>query len=243
MTCASYTDPRLAACYDPLNPADPADAYYLALAGDRPKTILDMGCGTGRLAVALAERGHRVIGADPADGMLRVARTRPGTEHVRWIQSTAAELSLDERFDLIIMTGNVFQVFLEDDEVRATLRNLRRHLAPSGRLAFGTRNPLVEDWRTWIPDLTRERIEAPGIGPVDIHHDIAAAERDRVSFETHFRFSADDIVVTTTTLRCMSRDELAAFLNEAGFSDVTWYGDWDRSPITPQSPEIIVIAT
>jgi SAM-dependent methyltransferase len=242
MTCASYTDPRLAACYDPLNPTDPADAYYLALAGDRPQTILDMGCGTGRLAVALAERGHRVTGADPADGMLRVARTRPGTEHVRWIESTASDLALDTCFDLIIMTGNVFQVFLDDDEVRATLRNLRRHLAPGGRLAFGTRNPLVEDWRTWLPHLTRERIEAPGIGTVDIHYDIAAVEGDRVTFETHFRFSADDIVVTTTTLRFRSRETLATFLDEAGFTDMAWFGDWDRSPIGPTSPEIIVIA-
>ncbi len=242
MPCPAYADPRLAACYDPLNPLDPADAYYLALADDQPKTTLDMGCGTGRLAIALAERGHRVTGADPAAGMLRVARSRPGTERVRWVESNAADLALETRFDLIIMTGHVFQVFLDDDEVRATLRNLRRHLAPGGRLAFETRNPLVEEWREWIPELTRERVTVPGIGAVDIHYDIAGTEGDRVTFETHFRFAPDDTVVATTTLRFMSRDELAAFLYEAGFSDVTWYGDWDKSPISATSPEIIVVA-
>jgi ubiquinone/menaquinone biosynthesis C-methylase UbiE len=242
MPCPAYTDPRLAACYDPLNPPDAGDAYYIALAGDQPKTILDMGCGTGRLAVALAERGHRVTGADPAPGMLKVARSRPGTERVRWVESNAADLALETRFDLIIMTGHVFQVFLEDDEVRATLRTLRRHLAPGGRLAFETRNPLVEEWREWIPDLTRERINVPGIGAVDIHYDIASAERERVTFETHFRFASDDTVVATTTLRFMSCDTLAAFLQDAGFSNVTWYGDWDRSPISAASPEIIVVA-
>lgn len=242
MPCPAYTDPRLAACYDPLNPTDPADAYYLALAGDRPKTILDMGCGTGRLAVALAEHGHRVTGADPAGGMLSIARTRPGAERVRWLQSTAADLALDARFDLIIMTGHVFQVFLEDDEVRAALRNLRRHLAPGGRLAFETRNPLVEEWHAWRPDLTRERIAVPGIGSVEIHYDIAGAEGERVTFETHFRFAPDDVVVATTTLRFMSRETLAAFLAEAGFTEVTSYGDWDKSPDSATSPEIIVIA-
>jgi hypothetical protein len=122
------------------------------------------------------------------------------------------------------------------------LRTLRRHLAPGGRLAFETRNPLVEEWRTWFPSLTREIVQAPSIGAVEIHYDIAASDGALVTFETHFRFAPDDIVVATTTLRFMSRDELAAFLHEAGFIDVTWFGDWDRSPATAISPEIIVVA-
>jgi ubiquinone/menaquinone biosynthesis C-methylase UbiE len=242
MPCTAYTDPRLAACYDALNPPDAGDAYYRALAGSEPKTVLDMGCGTGRLAVALAERGHRVTGADPSAGMMKVARSRSGTERVRWVDSDAARLALKTRFDLIIMTGHVFQVFLEDEEVRATLRNLRRHLAPGGRLAFETRNPLVEEWREWVPALTRETVQVPGIGTVEIHYDITKAEGAFVTFETHFRFAADDIVIAPTTLRFMSRDELAAFLEEAGFTDVAWFGNWDRSPVSAASPEIIVIA-
>jgi SAM-dependent methyltransferase len=242
MPCTAYTDPRLAACYDALNPFDPADAFYLALAGSEPRTILDMGSGTGRLAVALAERGHRVTGADPSEGMMKVARSRPGTERVRWADSDSANIALATRFDLIIMTGHVFQVFLEDDEVRAALGNLRRHLAPGGRLAFETRNPLVEEWRDWVPALTRETVEVPGIGAVEIHYDIAEAEGAFVTFETHFRFAPDDIVIAPTTLRFMSRGELAAFLREACFTDVTWFGNWDRSPPSAASPEIIVIA-
>jgi hypothetical protein len=45
--CTAYTDPRLAECYDPLNPFDAAHDFYLALASGEPKAILDMGCGTG----------------------------------------------------------------------------------------------------------------------------------------------------------------------------------------------------
>jgi len=242
MPCTAYTDPRLAACYDAANPPDAADEFYLALAGDQPKTILDMGCGTGRLAIALAERGHRVTGADPSVGMMKVARNRPGGERVRWVDSDSASLPLDERFDLIIMTGHVFQVFLDDDDVRATLRALRRHLRPGGRLAFETRNPLVEEWRDWIPELTRERVMVDGIGAIEIHYDIASADGALVTFETHFRFAPDDIVVAATTLRFVSRDELAAFLAESGFTDLTWFGDWDRSPISATGPEIIVVA-
>jgi SAM-dependent methyltransferase len=201
-----------------------------------------MGCGTGRLAVALAERGHRVTGADPSAGMMRVARGRPGAERVRWIDSDAKSLALETRFDLIVMTGNVFQVFLTDDEVRAVLRNLRRHLAPGGRLAFETRNPLPAEWRGWTPALTREIVDVPGVGAVEVHYDIATASGAFVTYETHYRFGPDDVAVGRDTLRFMSCDELAGFLAEAGFTDVAWSGDWDRSPLTAQSPEFVVIA-
>jgi len=242
MPSLAYTDRRLASCYDAINPPDAGHAFYLALAGDRPKTVLDMGSGTGRLAVALAERGHRVTGAEPSPGMMQVARGRPGAGHVTWVESNAASLTLETRFDLIIMTGHVFQVFLEDDEVRATLRNFRAALADGGTFAFETRNPLVEEWRDWIPSLTRETIEVPGIGAVEVHNDIAAAAGNLVTYETHFRFAADDVEVTADTLRFMDQAELAAFLRDAGFTETTWFGSWDRSPVSPASPEIIVIA-
>jgi len=242
MPSTAYTDPRLAACYDALNPPDAADQFYLALAGVAPQTILDMACGTGRLAIVLAERGHRVTGADPSPGMLQVARTRPGTGRVTWVECAATNLLLATRFDLIIMTGHAFQVLLTDAEVRAALSVLRRHLAPGGKLAFETRNPLAREWRGWIPSLTREIVQVPGIGAVEIHNDIAAANGVLVTYETHFRFAPGDVVVAPDTLRFMSRDELAAFLADAGFTALTWYGNWDRSPVSSASPEIVVIA-
>jgi SAM-dependent methyltransferase len=254
MPCASYTDPRLAAVYDTLNPPAEDTAFYLDFAGTAPpaprKTILDMGCGTGRLACDLAARGHRVTGADPAPAMLEIARARPGGDRITWIETDAAGLAVDTRFDLAIMTGHVFQVFLQDRDVRAALGTLRRHLAPGGRLAFETRNPAVRDWESWRPAETRVALQVPGLGAVEVHYDIRAVEGDLVTFETHFRFAPDDapgdppgdVVVAPHTLRFMSRDELAAFLAEAGFADVAWYGDWDHSPVTPASPEIIVIA-
>lgn len=242
MLCAAYSDPRLAAVYDTLNPWGDDCSFHLDLAGGEPKTVLDMGCGTGRLACALAARGHRVTGADPSAGMLGIARKRPDGEGVRWIATDAADLSVNTRFDQAIMTGHVFQVFLEDEEVRAALDNLRRHLAPGGRLAFETRNPAVRDWETWMPGKTGQTLQVPGLGTVEVYYDIAAADGELVTFETHFHFAEDDVVVAPTTLRFMDQDTLAGFLDMAGFVGVTWYGDWDRSPPGPTSPEIIAIA-
>lgn len=242
MPCASYSDPRLAAVYDPLNPPAADTAFYIALAGETPRRVLDVGCGTGLLACELAARGHRVTGADPSAAMLGIARSRPGGQQVTWVEAEAAVLSLAARFDLIVMTGHVFQVFLEDRDVLAALRRLRRHLAPGGRLAFETRNPAVREWESWTPEETREAVAVPGLGTVEVHYDIGPVAGELVTYETHFRFAADDVAVAPSVLRFMDRERLAGLLAQAGFTDLVWYGDWDRSPPSATSPEIIVVA-
>ena len=168
MLSAAYADTRLAALYDALNPPGDDTVFYLSLPGKPPQTILDMGCGTGLLACAFAARGHQVTGADPAAAMLAVARGRPGGDQVRWIETDAAGLSVPTRFDLVVLTGHVFQLLLGDDDVRAALDTLGRHLAPGGRIAFETRNPEVREWQYWTPRETRQRIETTA-GPADVH--------------------------------------------------------------------------
>ena len=255
---ASYADPRLAALYDALNPPDASTAFYLGLPGPPPARILDMGCGTGQLACEFAGRGHHVTGADPAAAMLAVARARPGGDRVRWIQAGAADLATSDRYDLIIMTGHVFQVLLEDSDVRAALRVLACHLAPGGRIAFETRNPAVREWQYWNPRETRQRVEAAGL-VADAHYDIRAVTGELVTYEAWFRFAGADAgehgradhgsgagqgeVVVPDTLRFMDQGQVAAFLAEAGLTQVSWYGDWDGSPCGPASPEIIAIAS
>ena len=248
---ASYADPRLAALYDALNPPDASSAFYLSLPGPPPALVLDIGCGTGLLACEFAAQGHHVTGADPAAAMLAVARARPGGGRVRWIQADAAGLATSARFDLIVMTGHVFQLLLEDRDVRAALRTLAGHLAPGGRIAFETRNPAVREWQHWNPRDSRQRVSAAGL-VADVHYDISAVAGDLVTYETCFRFpdaesdaesgGGDGAVVVPDTLRFMDQAQVAGFLAEAGLTQVTWYGDWDRSPYTPASPEIIAVA-
>jgi len=244
---AAYADHRLAALYDALNPPGPETGFYLGLAsetsgpGGRPARVLDMGCGTGRLACELAARGHQVTGADPAPAMLGVARARPGGDRVRWIETDAAHLAGPTRFDLIVLTGHVFQLLLEDSAVRAALDALSQQLAPGGRLAFGTRNPAVREWQYWSPQHTRQQVQADGLA-AEVHYDISGVSGELVSYETWFRFADGKAVVASDTLRFMDQAQVAGFLAGAGRTEVIWYGDWDRSPVTPGSPEIIAVA-
>jgi ubiquinone/menaquinone biosynthesis C-methylase UbiE len=103
---------------------------FLAVAGEGPGgRVLDLGCGTGRLALALADAGHRVTGVDPACASLDVARAKRGADRVTWVEGTSQVLP-DAAFDVALMTSHVAQFFVDDSAWRATLADLRRPLVP-----------------------------------------------------------------------------------------------------------------
>ncbi|HEY4267372.1 MAG TPA: class I SAM-dependent methyltransferase [Galbitalea sp.] len=240
---AHYTDPRLAAVYDLENSGRDDIDFYLALAAEvGARDVVDLGCGTGVLAVDLAARGHSVTGIDPADAMLAIARERPGGQLVRWILGTASDLE-PASVDLVVMTGHVAQVFLDDEEWAQTLRQIAGALRPGGRLAFESRNPSAEGWAGWNPVSTFATLTLPSGEAYDSWLDVTDVGAGFVSFLGHNVFSSDgrDVAVPST-LRYRALDELAASLRAAGFTLERNYGDWDRSEATPTSRELILIA-
>jgi ubiquinone/menaquinone biosynthesis C-methylase UbiE len=90
---AIFEHPRLAAIYDELDPDRSDLDAYLAMAEELgAASVLDVGCGTGTFALLLAGRGLDVIGVDPAEASLSVARAEPDAERVRWIHGDARAL-------------------------------------------------------------------------------------------------------------------------------------------------------
>jgi SAM-dependent methyltransferase len=108
-------------------------AYVDALLG-RPARVLDAGCGTGRVAVELARRGHVVTGVDSDPSMLAQAQS----PEVSWQLADLAALDLPDRFDLAVAAGNVM-VFLAPGSEPAVLARLAEHLRPGGLLVSGWR--------------------------------------------------------------------------------------------------------
>ena len=144
-----FETPRLAALYDPLDP-DRADLLaYLGMAGEFcARSVLDIGCGTGTLACVLATLGLEVTGLDPAAASLDIARAKPGGDRVRWVHGDVTALP-PLQVDLAVMTGNVAQVFLGDEEWRTVLGAVHGALRPGGRLVFETRDPARRAWEEW----------------------------------------------------------------------------------------------
>ena len=147
-----FSERHLAALYDSLCGRDDRDdfVFYLPMVMSYP-SVLDVGCCTGALLHMARDAGHtgRLVGLDPARGMLEEARRRSDVE---WVLGDLSSRAFDEDFDLVVMTGHAFQVFVEDDEIRSSLAAIRAALADDGRFAFETRNPLAREWERWTPE-------------------------------------------------------------------------------------------
>jgi len=240
-----FTDPRLVAVYDALNqyPRKTQPEFYAQLARDvDARLIVDLGCGTGLITRALAAAGHGVIGVDPNRLMLDVARRGRHGDHVRWIEGGAHDIGVTGA-DLAIMTGHVAQFFVRDDEWSSALAALRAALRTGGRLAFETRNPGAREWEHWTRERARTVVD-PTAGPIETWTDVHDVRAGVVSCTTHYVFAASgEELVSPVQLRFHTRDELAASLAAAGFELDHLYGDWDRRPAGPTTPELIVVAT
>jgi SAM-dependent methyltransferase len=99
-----------------------------------PTTVLDAGCGTGRVAIELARHGIDVVGADLDASMLDTARRR--APDVTWVEADLTALDLGRAFDVVVMAGNV-PLFTPDDTEPALVAGVGRHVANGGALIAG----------------------------------------------------------------------------------------------------------
>jgi SAM-dependent methyltransferase len=239
----AYDDALLASTYDPENAARDDIEFYLGLAAEfDAHDVADLGCGTGVLAADLAAAGHAVIGIDPANAMLDIARNRLGGEHVTWRLGDSAALCATSA-DLIVMTGHVAQVFIDEDYWRTTLRRCFDALRSGGHLAFETRDPERRSWRDWTRERTTGSYTTVDGTTFTSWVQITDVTDDLVSFDAHTVFPATgQDIVSASTLRFRSRAAIESALAAAGFEAPTVYGDWGRGPVTGDSPELIFVA-
>lgn len=238
-----FSDAGLAALYDLFSPWERRSDFdfYLRLVM-RARAVLDVGCGTGALLHRARESGHkgRLCGLDPAAGMLEQARKRSDIE---WILGDLASAGWDREFDLVVMSGHAFQVFVADDDLRVALAAIQSALTDEGRFAFETRNPLVREWERWTPANPAEVTEASGAVVRMAREVETPVDGNIVSFTHTFTSPGwDRPQVSRSTLRFLDADALSSFLSDAGLAIEEQFGNWNRQLLTETSPEIITIA-
>lgn len=224
-------------------------AFYAALAGGAPGPVLEVACGSGIVALHLARQGHCVTGVDLSRPMLDHARAKAAAAQLpgmRWIEADMRAFDLGgERFGFIFITGHAYQAMLTDDDQRALLACVRRHLAPGGLFAFDTRNPSGHDLsdrpdeEAWFDyaDVQGRQVAVSGTQ----RYDAAAQVMHWTTYRRWHDGKQTRTRVTRIACRFMPAAALAALLGECGFEVVVQYGDFDRTPVKPASPELIMV--
>jgi SAM-dependent methyltransferase len=230
--------------------------FYRAAARQYGDPVLELGCGTGRITLAVAEAGCRIVGLDISGRMLEraveklAALRREARERVHLVQGDMTQFDLGEKFRTVLIPFRPFQHLLETEQQMACLDCARKHLSSSGRLIvdfFQTDPERMHD-PMFQNEAPLVEYDLPGGRHVALSERVAAFHRglQRNDVEMIFRVTHPDgkhqRLVMAWTLRYFFRYEVEHLLARCGFQLETVYGNFDSSPLGDASPEMIFVA-
>lgn len=236
------------AVYETASAARKDAAFYESLAVETGGPVLELGCGTGRVLLPIAAHGLECAGLDASAAMIAQCRAKPGGAALTLAEGRMEAFDFGPRkFALILAAFRVFQHLDTVEQQLACLARVRAHLAPGGAFAFDVFNP--------IPDYMVRETEPELLGETFLHEGretkrYISMTRDRFRQLVHVAMRYVESreagppleTVVRFTMRWFWRYELEHLLYRAGFSEVTFYGDFDRSPLSPASPAFVVVA-
>jgi SAM-dependent methyltransferase len=223
-------DERIAKGYETMWPdlfepavVDPAVSFLAELAGSG--AALELGIGTGRLALPLSQRGVRVHGIELSPAMVAQMQTKPGAEAIGVTIGDFATTAPDDRFTLAYLVRNTITNLTTQDEQVACFRNVATHLEPGGRFVI----------EVYIPELQRlppgETIYAFTVTPTHLgfeEYDVAT----QIAFSHHYWVIDGQLETYSSPHRYVWPAELDLMARLAGMTLRERWSDWHRAPFT-----------
>lgn len=200
--------------------------FLEAVAGDG--SVLELGIGTGRIALPFAARGVAVTGIDLSEAMVTRLRAKPGGDQLDVTVGDFARTRVDGSFSLVYLVANTIMNLTTQDEQVACFENAAAHLEPGGRFVIEV---IVPGWQRLPPG---ERFLVFDVGPKHVGFD----EIDVVtqaSFSHHYWIEDGRVTVFSPPFRYVWPSELDLMARIAGMSLRERWGGWSREPFTAES--------
>jgi SAM-dependent methyltransferase len=203
-------------------------------AGDK---ILDIGCGAGRHSVELAVRGFDVLGIDPSATMIASAMESAAGEYanLKFLQMKGEDIPWLEEFDVAICLFTTLGQVDYQEENQRLLFNAAQSLLPGGYFI------LEIPQREWLEKnlKTSERL-GEGHTYTDVERSYSAEEKQVT--EVFTQVSPKDVQIFILRYRLFNPKEIQTLLEKAGFADITFYGGYEKAPLFPDSPTMVISA-
>jgi SAM-dependent methyltransferase len=240
--------------YDASAEGVPGDVdFFIELAKEAHaagQPVLELACGTGRVAIPIAREGARVVGLDLNKGMLDRAREKSADlANVCWVEGDMRAFALEERFGLVYIPARSFQHLLTVDDQLSCLRCIHQHLAPGGRLALDIFNPDIVAIAQWMTAKQGSVQRHKNSRPDAIRWETRAYRTARQQVDTTFideELSDEGAVMSRIyrdlKLRYTFRYEMEHLLLRSGFEIEALFGDCFGSAFEDFSPEMIWVA-
>jgi SAM-dependent methyltransferase len=217
---------------------------YVALAAEFGGPVLELGCGTGRVALAVARAGHEVVAVDNSASMLAVARAQPGAERVRWHEDDMRHVALGQAFPLILVPLGGLQHLETSDDLVLTFANIAAHLAPGGSAVIDVEAPGAEDFEPGPHPVVEHWTRPWGAGQVTKWVSVTAFPSAGLREVTwHFDVQEDGPLQRYTSqflLRTFTAPELELVGRLAGLTAVAAHGDYAGSPYDDAAERLVM---
>ncbi|UBH21676.1 class I SAM-dependent methyltransferase [Macrococcus armenti] len=228
--------------YDQINKWSIADDFYVKLLNKIDvKEIADLGCGTGRLTTNIANENNNITGIDPDSVAIKYAKEKKSANFVKWIVGDSSNLK-DSNYEAVIMTANVAQVFIEEENWDQTLNNVYNSLTHNGHFIFDVRNPLVKSWIEWENDETPDIAFHPITDEVlEIWTEYEGFKNNVYTFYETVKNKNTNEIIIKKQMQLIFRDydEIMHSLFNIGFKQIKCYGDWKFEDATNTSKSFI----
>lgn len=241
------------------------DQLYLGLPGEQefyvaeslkyPSPVLEIGCGTGRVTIPVAQVGVDITGIDNSEGLLKVAKekiqklkTLPG--NIDFILADMRDFSVDKKFNLVIIPYRAFLHMHTVEDQKRTLRNIWNHLAPGGHLIMNMFFPRIDVMDTYINQLGTVVKHVKTLEKKDGNTQIVYDSRQYSSYSqiiTQYfiveEIDQSGLMVSKhyfpLTLRWVTKFEMEHLLELTGFKIVNLFGWFDKREFSDSSEEMI----
>lgn len=221
--------------------SNPSITFLLEQSEETGGPVLELACGTGELALPLAQHGLRITGIDRSSHMLREARRKSteGNLTVEWFEADMRDFDLGRRFSLIVLLGNALAHLLTNSDLAACLGCVRSHLLPQGRFLLNG----------FMPNLSLLMQSPEERHSFAEFTDPSSGEPIEVTYANHYDPGSQINQVTTyytypgkpervggpLNLRMYFPQELDALLNYNGFRIDDKYGSFERKPFASEA--------